>query len=109
MSRWHSLESSKKKKKKKGKHTFFKFYFIFNNNNKPSQAAEKILWFISTYQSTEREKTFFLGAFQAEQVQLPRWGDSLIRTEMHLDGLHDLFKPRDFNTLEEARKWGNNG
>lgn len=58
--------------------------------------------------SVDKEKIFFLGAFQAEQVQLPRWGreGSLIRTEMHLGGLHDLFKPRDFNTLEGARKWG---
>lgn len=74
--------------------------------------AEQILWFISKCQSTEKEKkTLFLRTFQAEQVQLLGWGESgsLIRTEMHLDGLHDFFKPRDFNTFEEARKWGNNG
>lgn len=30
----------------------------------------------------------------------------LIRTEMRFDGLHDLFKSRDLNTLEEAGKQG---
>lgn len=90
VSSWHSLESSKKKGE-----TYFCFALFLTTTKKPSQVAEQILWFISKCQSTEKEKkTLFLRTFQAEQVQLLGWGESgsLIRTEMHLDGLHDFFQ-----------------
>jgi len=86
------------------------FCFIFNNSNKKSsQVTEQILWFISKCQSTERKRPFSLELFKLNKYSsLDEGGVPLIRTGMHLDGLHGLFKPRDFNTLEEARKWGNN-
>lgn len=103
VSSWHSLESSKKGE------TYFCFCFIFNNSNKNfNQVAEQILWFISKCQSTEGKKDPFPQNFSSWISIAPWMGVSLIRMEMHFDDLHDLFKSRDFNTLEEAGKWGNN-
>lgn len=68
--------------------------------------AEQIPWSLSKRQSTERGKTPFLTAFQAEQVQLLGWEFSHQNRNV-LYGLQDLLKPRDTAIPREARKWDN--
>lgn len=62
--------------------------------------AKLFPWSVSTCQSTERGKTLFLKAVQAEPAQLLGW----LLSHQHqnaLDGLQDLSKPRDANALPE--------
>lgn len=70
--------------------------------------AGQVPWSVSKCQSTERGKTLFLKAFQAEPVQRPG-GLFSHQNRITLVGLEELFKPRGSNVPEEARKWGNDG
>lgn len=88
----------------KGRYTCVLFYFYQRN---PAMAGQ-VPWSVPKCQSTERGKTLFLKAFQAEPVQRPGWLFSH-QNRIALVGLEELFKPRGSNVPEEARKWGNDG